>query len=853
MNDPSRSRSPRHSPEIVPLANHAPRIASILLCAAALLAAAPAQAAPRSVSPALAHVEPGQALSERFLSRDASGGVLVNLIVEGDVPPGLLRARGIEVNTQAGRFLTARCPLGLLTALLQMPGVERVEVAERCERYLDLSVPDVNASGVRTVPPPTFSGQTGAGVLVGIVDSGLDLAHPDFRHDDGTTRLVSCWDQTVATGPPPSGYTYGTEWTPAQINSGAATEADLDAHGTHVVGIIAGNGRATGNGQPQYAYAGLAPEADLCVVKTDFSTTGIIDGVGYIFERASQLGKQAVVNLSLGTQAGPHDGTAPFDEMINPLTGPGRIVVASAGNHGDTNLHGRMSVAGGAQTMTLGVPTYVKNPGTGNDYLLFSGWYEGDDDLSLTIVSPGGTTFGPVASGTSLTGQSSKEGYLNIYNGTSSPSNGDHEIYVELFDAFANSAPKAGTWQFTFTPVSIGSTGRVDMYLYANRLGDGSALAMWALGLDPEGVVGTPGDADSVLAVAAHTTKDCWDAVNGSGYCWNPRPTLGAIASWSSHGPRRDGALKPDLCAPGFGVTSALSADASPAYPAAYIATDGVHVIQAGTSMSSPHVAGAVALLLAQPYWSGSAPSRVKARLGSTARADGYTGALPNVTWGYGKLDVAGALAPVFTLQVIHPARGQYVPPGRPDSVVVVVGGFTADSVAVELSLDGGSTYPVALGTLYGVEPGPPRGIPYFVAESLMTTQARARATAHAGASTVTATSDSLFLIQAPTAVEAEGASPRPRFTLEANAPNPFNPSTSIVFEIARAGPVTLRIYSASGALVRTLVEGVLPAGRFRTRWDGRDDHGTPVGSGVYLYAIGSDGKSLTRKMTLLK
>ncbi len=713
MNEPSRSRSPRQLPATAPFAIPVPRSAPILLCAATLLtatllAAASAQAAPRSVSPALAHVEPGQALSERFLSRDASGGVLVNLLVEGDVPPGLLRARGIQVNTQAGRYLTARCPLGLLTALLQMPGIDRVEVAERCERYLDLSVPDVGAYAVRTVPPPSFSGQTGAGVLVGIVDSGLDLAHPDFRNDDGTTRLVACWDQTVTTGPPPAGYTYGTEWTAAQINSGAATEADLDAHGTHVMGIIAGNGSATGNGQPQYTYVGLAPEADLCVVKTDFSTTGIVDGVSYIFQRASQLGKQAVVNLSLGTQAGPHDGTSAFDQMIDPLTGPGRIVVASAGNDGDTNLHGRVSVAGGVQTMTLAVPTYTKNPGTQNDYLLFSGWYEGADDVSLTIVSPSGFTFGPVEPGTDLTGQSSKDGYLNIYNGTSAPSNGDHEIYIELFDAFANSAPKPGTWEVTFTPVSLGSTGRVDMYLYANRLGNGSALAMWAEGLDVEGVVGSPGDADSVLAVAAHTTKDCWDAVNGSRYCWNPRPAVNAIASWSSHGPRRDGGLKPDLSAPGFGVVSALSGDANPAYPSAYISPDGAHVIEAGTSMSSPHVAGAAALLLAQPYWSGATPSRVKARLGSTARADAYTGALPNATWGHGKLDVAGALAPVFTLQVLHPAKGQYVPPGKPDSVVVVVGGFMADSVAVDLSLDGGATYPVALGTLYGVAPGPP-------------------------------------------------------------------------------------------------------------------------------------------------
>ncbi len=825
---------------------------ALVILLAAALASGAAQATPRSVSPALNHIEPGQALSDRFLSRDATGNVLVNLLIEGDVPPGLLRARGIEVNTQVGRHLTARCPIGLLTALLQMRGIERVEVSEQCEPYLDQSIPDVDAASVRTVPPPSFSGQTGAGVLVGDVDTGIDLAHADFRNPGGTTRLVAVWDQTAATGPPPSGFTYGREWTAAEINAGTATETDPDGHGTHVMGIAGGNGGATGGGLPAYRYVGVAPQADLCMVKTTFATAAIVDGVNYIFQKAASLGKQAVVNLSLGTQSGPHDGTGPISEMINPLTGPGRIVIASAGNSGEDNLHGRLTVATGqTQSMTLSVPTYTKSPGTSNDYLLFSGWYEGADAIALTVVSPTGITLGPVLTGANLTGQSTADGYLNIYNGTTAPSNGDHEIYIELFDAVANKAPESGTWQFQFTGSSVGSTGRVDMYLYSNHLGNGSALAMWAQGLDPEGVVGAPADADSVIAIAAHTTKDCWDAVDGKRYCWNPRPPLSDIASFSSRGPRRDGALKPDLSAPGFGVASARSADA--AYPNALIATDGVHVNEAGTSMSSPHVTGTVALLLAQATWSGSTPSRVKSRLRSTARSDAFTGVLPNSTWGYGKLDVANALAPAFMLQILHPSKGQLIPPGKPDSVQVAVGGATADSVRIDLSLDGGATYPIAVGVLNGVSPGPPRAISFFVAESLVTTQAKARGTAHFGSTVLSATSDSLFLFQAPVAVEAVGASPKPHLALEANAPNPFNPSTQIRFEIARPGPVTLRIYSASGRLVRTLVDSALPSGRYRTLWDGRDDRGTPAASGVYLYAIGSEGKSLTRKMTLLK
>lgn len=824
---------------------------AILILAALWLAAA-AFAKPPSTSPALDHVQPGTALSERFLSRDAAGRTLISLFIEGEVPPGLLRARGLEVNTVSGRLMTARCPMGLLAGLLETPGVTRVEVAERCEPLLDLSIPDVNASFVRTVPPPSFGGQTGAGVLVGIVDSGIDWSHDDFKHAGGTTRLVTIWDQTSTSGPAPAGFSYGREWTAAQIDAGTCTESDPDGHGTHVMGIIAGNGSATGNGQPQYQYVGLAPEADLCVVKTTFATTDIVDGVSYIFQKAASAGKQAVVNLSLGTQSGPHDGTYTMDVMLNALTGPGRVIAASAGNKGIDNIHGKVFVAPAVpRSMTLSVPSYTKKPGTSNDYLLFSGWYEGADAIALTIQTPKGTTLGPVNPGQQLVGQGTSDGYLNIYNGTTFPSNGDHEIYIEVFDAQANRPPANGTWTFTFTPVFIGSTGRVDMYLYGNQLGSAGALAMWVGGLDPEGVVGSPGDADSVIAVAAHTTKDCWDSIDGNRYCWNPRPPLNQIADFSSHGPRRDYVLKPDLSAPGFGVTSCKSSAYSP--PTALIVPDGVHYNEAGTSMSSPHVTGAAALLLAQSAWTGSTPSQVKMRLESTARADAFTGSVPNATWGYGKLNVAAALAPVFTLAVPYPPRGAYVPPGKPDSITVVTGNLTADSVVVDLSLDGGATYPIPLGTLYGVVPGPPHALSFFVADSLVTTEARARAVATAGGTTLTAYSDSLFLIQAPVAVEQEASPSAPRFALFPNSPNPFNPSTAIQFEVAHGSRVSLRIFDATGRLVRTLIDEPLPSGRFRTVWDGRDDGGTTVGSGVYLYAISAEGKTLTRKMTLLK
>ena len=825
---------------------------ALALAVAALTVAQPARAA-RSVAPALTQsIDPTLPIHQRFLSKDGHGAAMVDLMIEGDVPPGILRARGIEVNTVVGRQMTARCPLSLLQTFLAMPGIDRVEVSERCVPTLDSMAVETGIATVRTVTPPTITGQTGAGVLIGIVDTGVDLTHPDFKNEDGTTRLVSLWDQTV-TGTPPAGFTYGTEWSHAQIQSGLSTEVDDEGHGTHVLGIIGGDGSATGNGQPAFRYVGVAPGADLCVVKTDFGTTDIIDGVAYIFQVAAARGQKAVVNLSLSSQSGAHDGTYAFDTMINDLTGPGKIVVSSAGNRQLDAIHAQTAVGASPVTLTMVVPAYTRNSGPANDYLLFTGWYEGADQMSITVIGPNGNTVGPVAPGANNSDNNTPDGNITVFNGTTTPSNGDHEIYVQLYDAQANRAPASGTWQFVLTPVSIQSTGRFDMWLYSNTLGPGASPPQWVNGLTPNTVVGTPASADSVIGVAAHVTKSCWIASDGIGYCWNPTPTLGSIAYFSSTGPRRDGVVKPDISAPGFGVTSALSAATTPTPDAALVMLDGRHWIEAGTSMSSPIVAGTIGLLLAQPDWANASPSAIKARLQSTARTDAFTGSVPNSVWGAGKLNAAAALAPLVALHIQHPAKGQYIPPGKPDSVQVVMAGAPADSIAFSLSLDGGATYPISLGTISSVPPGPPRSLAWWVDGSYATGAAKIRGVAYRMGGNLTAYSDSLFLIAAPTAVEIADATPAARFTLESNVPNPFNPETMIRFATAQAGRVTLVVYDVHGARVRTLVNEWMPAGSFRSRWDGRNDHGTAVASGVYLYELREGGNRISRKMSLLK
>jgi len=254
--------------------------------------------------------------------------------------------------------------------------------------------------------------------------------------------------------------------------------------------------------------------------------------------------------------------------------------------------------------------------------------------------------------------------------------------------------------------------------------------------------------------------------------------------------------------------------------------------------------------MLARSEWSNATPSAIRSRLKSTARADAFTGAVPNLTWGAGKLDLAAALV---LFLVPHPAKGDLYAAGKYDSVNVVLGGFTADSIAFALSQDGGGTYPITLGTIYNVATGRPVGFTFFVDPSMSTNQAKVRAVAQHGATSMTSFPDSLFVIGIPAGVETVPSARPARFALLPNQPNPFNPVTTIHFELDRPGPATLRIYSVSGALVRTLVESRLPAGHYRAQWDGRDIAGRPAGSGIYIYRLTERGRNLSRKMSLLK
>ncbi len=595
-----------------------------------------------------------------------------------DPDPGLIEAAGGDVRVFAGTLFGARVPLSALSVLEADPRVRFVRAAHYVRVNNDLAMADIRANLVRTRVGTAFTGSTGTGVIVGIFDTGIDFSHADFKNADGTTRILFLWDQTI-TGTTPGtiggqAFSRGNECTAATINAGTCSERDTFGHGTHVSGIATGNGGGSGT------FAGVAPNADIIVVKGgngSFSSLNIVEGIQYIFKRATALGRPAVVNLSLGFQFSSHDGTDPEELAIDSLSGPGRIVVIAAGNDGSNQnnvgpgsnapflIHAArtMNTADTAQ-FTVTVPAYTPAAGAGNDFSVITMWYDARDTVTITVTRPNATTFS-ARTGDVGAANDDAQGRIFLDNASAGldPLNGDRQAEIEFFDASAAQTTAAGTWRITITMNRRLGNGRFDCWEYASSYGSGILLAESPLGSGGDNgfIVGSPGNASRAITVAAHATRTSWASQGGSGITYTVVPRVGDLATFSSSGPSRairdnPSRQKPDISAPGFTIFSSLSANTTPAPDTRLVGTDGTHVIDQGTSMSSPMVTGAVALLLERnPILT---PEQARTILTGAARSDAFTGVayntanggsvaapLPNASWGAGKLDVPNALA----------------------------------------------------------------------------------------------------------------------------------------------------------------------------------------------------------------
>ncbi len=526
-------------------------------------------------------------------------------VAEG-TPASAFASLGVELNDNEGAVRTGVAPLDALDALTESDAVQRIVPARRLKPLMDKAVLRC------AIPALRVQGLTGKGVVVGVVDSGIDVRNPAFAK-----RVKRIWDQTL-TGKGVKEGKYGAEFT------GSLMEASEDriGHGTHVSGIAAGN---------DDTYRGVAPAADIVMVKSDFMTAHIADGIRYIFRVAADLKKPAVVNLSLGGHGDGHDGTDSLSMVIDAAVGPGRIVCCAAGNEGHDNIHAQVKLAKGA-TKTVAAMVAVAQAGQEPPLATFNGWYSGKDRFAVAVVTPAGTQtpfqalIDDAAPGKEYP---TPYGLVRVITPGPDPANGDVNFFVQIEPSVPPAGTsKPGSWKVRLQAIKV-AKGVVDLWTTDEQTAQFTGTAV-----KDTMKVGAPGCATSAITVGSFTTRNEWDTLTGE--IEHYAEPLETISGFSSEGPRRDGVKKPDITAPGAVIISSLSSK-SPVVPRILI--DAWNRINAGTSMACPFISGAVALLLQRDPTLD--PATVKAMLKVASAIPGKKPGTWDAQWGYGLLDAS--------------------------------------------------------------------------------------------------------------------------------------------------------------------------------------------------------------------
>ena len=835
-------------------------------------------------------------------------GATVDLFVQTDAPAALAARPGVEVRAQAGDVAVVRVPVAEVAALAQDASVRFVEAPQVRERLNDTGRADLRADVVQSGGgglPQAFNGE---GVVVGVLDSGLDVTHPDFFGASGS-RVQYLLEFLQGGGE--------AVYTKAQIDANPAAIPQRDGnggggHGTHVTGTAAGSGGAS------FAHRGVAPASDLVFVKGvrhpdsqgGFSDADVVAGADFVFQRAAELGRPAVLNLSLGGHIGsPHDGTSLYEQALENLAGPGRIIVAAAGNDGFSAVHAGAQVSGAVENETLVLPS---SP----DLAVAEMWYDGGAQNAFAIgaytVSGGQLLF--------LGLQAVNAGQVLGNGGNTIPFvvQGSHigNIYI---DASTVQDPRNGDGSVLFV---IEGGGGIDIrnivWSIISTGGTGGRIDSWASGAEfyaavagIPGVqevpgdylmsVGTPSTSRGVLAVGSHVTNNTWTDVDGVPRQWqNPHPTdpggspvvpqLGQLSYFSSRGPTRDGRLSPDVTGPGELIFSSLSSHLTvgQGVQRELILQGGAHQGQQGTSMASPHLAGTVALMLQAD--AGLTPDEARSILQETARADGFTGQLPNAYFGAGKADALAAVQRTLDLcgsdcggtgsgttaaeaepndspdqaqrlfgpgpitvsgQADHADLGalavQYT--GAQDDIedlfrvtttsaglTLSLGGFSQDLDLVLLTAAGeildlsNTVNPSESISAPSLPPGE-----YLVGVSFY------------DAGGETGSSGYSLVVTGAVAVDSESG-PESALVLHPAAPNPVRGETTVAFDLPAPADAELAVFDVLGREVARLAEGAHAAGAHRASLDARG-----LSAGVYVVRLRTAGAVRTQTVVVAR
>lgn len=454
----------------------------------------------------------------------------------------------------------------------------------------------------------------GEGVLVAVLDSGIDIFHKDFRLDDGKTRIYELWDQTENGGTPPEGYLYGTLYERDMIN--AALEVgridgrkivpslDFSGHGTAVAGILAGNGN-----ESEGKYAGIATKAELLIIKLGNAnesfpkTTRIMEALDYSVKVAMKLQMPLVINLSFGNNYGAHNGNSILEEFVNYIAGQHKTtVVIGSGNEGSAGIHtsGRLD-AESEQIIELAVGEYERK-------LNLQIWKKYADKTDIYIEVPTGELVGPFNIMDKVMRYNYEGGRLLTYYGLPTPYNVLEEIYVDFIPD--GDYILSGIYKIYLVPKRI-VEGGYEMWLPSNVvIGEDTRF----LNSTPEGTLTIPSTSIKAVTVGAYNDMlDVYAQFSGRGFA---------------------GGEKPDIVAPGTDIITAKAG--------------GGYETVSGTSFATPIVSGGAALLMEQNIVRGNDVyfygERLKASLIAGANPLPGFSQYPNLYVGYGKVCIRNSV-----------------------------------------------------------------------------------------------------------------------------------------------------------------------------------------------------------------
>ncbi len=509
-----------------------------------------------------------------------------------------------EFTPLSGGYGVLVLPQQDLEYLASLPEIQYIEKPKRLFFTLDVGRAASCVSAVQSARYNLF----GRGVIVAVIDSGVDYFHPDFRKEDGSTRILELWDQEA-------GRIYTQEEINRALSAGSreqgyeiVPEQDFSGHGTQVTAIAAGNGRASGG-----RYRGMAPESDLLVVKLGMApedgfprTAEVMKAVEYVIRKAEEFGKPVSVNMSFGNVYGSHRGTSLLETYLDYMADQWKNVISvGAGNEGGTGGHasGRVPMDEAAV-----IELQISEFETG---LSLQIWKNYVDQYKVTVIHPNGQEAGPLGQEAGTARYRLGETELLVYYGTPSPYQGLQEIYIEFIpgDTYLDE----GTWKILLMPQRI-VDGTYNMWLSDARVRNRGTRFLQPTAT---ATMTIPATAGRVISVGAYDARRQQYAVF-SGRGW----------------PREEFYTLPDLAAPGVEITTG-----SPG---------GGYVSVTGTSFAAPFVAGAAALLMEWGIQEGNDPflygEKVKSYLQRGARQLPGFEQWPNSELGYGTLCVRDSL-----------------------------------------------------------------------------------------------------------------------------------------------------------------------------------------------------------------